>query len=155
MLSSQDLKIVVGALQMAEILMQKLPGIFSVYFRREGNAIVIVSSWSSRDPVYNACRVCVYIYIHIHTYINVCINTACRRSSVSWGTLHDFQWRWMFQYILNSRIIDFLNTGTTWPSIKIPPKKSGIAFFPSKFYQQIRIRIPLMLEDLLYSSLCY
>lgn len=37
MLSSQDLKIVVGALQMAEILMQKLPDIFSVYFRREGN----------------------------------------------------------------------------------------------------------------------
>ncbi|XP_053565808.1 E3 ubiquitin-protein ligase TRIP12 isoform X6 [Bombina bombina] len=36
MLSSQDLKIVVGALQMAEILMQKLPEIFSVYFRREG-----------------------------------------------------------------------------------------------------------------------
>ncbi|NXW34936.1 TRIPC ligase, partial [Phaetusa simplex] len=37
MLSSQDLKIVVGALQMAEILMQKLPDIFSVYFRREDN----------------------------------------------------------------------------------------------------------------------
>uniref|UniRef100_A0A8C9S1I7 E3 ubiquitin-protein ligase n=1 Tax=Scleropages formosus TaxID=113540 RepID=A0A8C9S1I7_SCLFO len=36
MLSSQDLKIVVGALQMAEILMQKLPDVFSVYFRREG-----------------------------------------------------------------------------------------------------------------------
>ncbi|XP_077344670.1 E3 ubiquitin-protein ligase TRIP12 isoform X3 [Lithobates pipiens] len=36
MLSSQDLKIVVRALQMAEILMQKLPDIFSVYFRREG-----------------------------------------------------------------------------------------------------------------------
>lgn len=36
MLSSQDLKIVVGSLQMAEILMQKLPDVFSVYFRREG-----------------------------------------------------------------------------------------------------------------------
>ncbi|KAK1168557.1 E3 ubiquitin-protein ligase TRIP12 isoform X1, partial [Acipenser oxyrinchus oxyrinchus] len=36
MLSSQDLKIVVGALQMAEILMQKLPHVFGVYFRREG-----------------------------------------------------------------------------------------------------------------------
>ncbi|KAI1882670.1 hypothetical protein AGOR_G00237280 [Albula goreensis] len=36
MLSSQDLRIVVGALQMAEILMQKLPDVFSVYFRREG-----------------------------------------------------------------------------------------------------------------------
>jgi hypothetical protein len=37
MLSSQDLKIVVGSLQMAEILMQKLPDVFSVFFRREGD----------------------------------------------------------------------------------------------------------------------
>lgn len=37
MLSSLDLKIVVGSLQMAEILMQKLPDVFSVHFRREGN----------------------------------------------------------------------------------------------------------------------
>ncbi|XP_036409821.1 E3 ubiquitin-protein ligase TRIP12-like isoform X2 [Megalops cyprinoides] len=36
MLSSQDLRIVVGALQMAEILMQKLADVFSIYFRREG-----------------------------------------------------------------------------------------------------------------------
>ncbi|XP_071797988.1 E3 ubiquitin-protein ligase TRIP12-like isoform X1 [Asterias amurensis] len=36
MMSSQDYKVVVGALQMAEILMQKLPDIFHVYFRREG-----------------------------------------------------------------------------------------------------------------------
>ncbi|XP_033112984.1 E3 ubiquitin-protein ligase TRIP12-like isoform X2 [Anneissia japonica] len=36
MVSSQDLKVVVGALQMAHILMQKLPDIFHVYFRREG-----------------------------------------------------------------------------------------------------------------------
>ena len=36
MLSSQDLKIVVGSLQMAEILMQKLPDVFGVFFRREG-----------------------------------------------------------------------------------------------------------------------
>uniref|UniRef100_H3ALV8 E3 ubiquitin-protein ligase n=1 Tax=Latimeria chalumnae TaxID=7897 RepID=H3ALV8_LATCH len=40
MLSSQDLKIVVGALQMAEILMQKLPNIFSVYFRREAEGVM-------------------------------------------------------------------------------------------------------------------
>lgn len=39
MLSSQDLKIVVGSLQMAEILMQKLPDVFSVYFRREGEDV--------------------------------------------------------------------------------------------------------------------
>lgn len=36
MLSSQDLRVVVAALQMAEILMQKLPEVFGVYFRREG-----------------------------------------------------------------------------------------------------------------------
>ncbi|KAK8379306.1 hypothetical protein O3P69_019292 [Scylla paramamosain] len=36
MLSSLDLKIIVGAVQMAEILMAKLPEIFAVYFRREG-----------------------------------------------------------------------------------------------------------------------
>lgn len=41
MLSSQDLKIVVGSLQMAEILMQKLPDVFSVYFRREGVRFVL------------------------------------------------------------------------------------------------------------------
>ena len=36
MLASPDLKIVVGALQMANILMQKLPQVFCTYFRREG-----------------------------------------------------------------------------------------------------------------------
>ena len=30
-------RIVVGGIQMAEILMQKLPDVFHVYFRREGN----------------------------------------------------------------------------------------------------------------------
>lgn len=36
MLSSHDLKIVVGAVQMAHILMQKLPDVFGIHFRREG-----------------------------------------------------------------------------------------------------------------------
>jgi E3 ubiquitin-protein ligase TRIP12 len=36
MLASSDYKIVISALQMAEILMKKLPQIFSVYFYREG-----------------------------------------------------------------------------------------------------------------------
>ncbi|XP_070173831.1 E3 ubiquitin-protein ligase TRIP12-like isoform X3 [Littorina saxatilis] len=36
MMASPDLRVVVGAFQMADILMQKLPDIFSVYFRREG-----------------------------------------------------------------------------------------------------------------------
>lgn len=36
MMASNDLRIVVGALQMAEILMSKLPDEFGVHFRREG-----------------------------------------------------------------------------------------------------------------------
>ncbi|XP_065214939.1 E3 ubiquitin-protein ligase TRIP12 isoform X3 [Planococcus citri] len=36
MMASQDLRIVVGALQMAEILMHKLPTVFEVHFTREG-----------------------------------------------------------------------------------------------------------------------
>lgn len=36
MMASSDLKVVVGGIQMAETLMQKLPDIFTIYFRREG-----------------------------------------------------------------------------------------------------------------------
>lgn len=36
MMASNDLRIVVGAVQMAEILIQKLPEIFCVHFRRDG-----------------------------------------------------------------------------------------------------------------------
>lgn len=36
MMASNDLRIVVGSLQMAEILMEKLPDVFGVHFRREG-----------------------------------------------------------------------------------------------------------------------
>lgn len=36
MMASQDLRIVVGAMQMAEILMQKLPHVFETHFIREG-----------------------------------------------------------------------------------------------------------------------
>lgn len=36
MMASNDLRIVVGSMQMAEILMQKLPEIFGVHFRRDG-----------------------------------------------------------------------------------------------------------------------
>lgn len=36
MMASNDLRIVVGSMQMAEILMQKLPEIFSIHFRRDG-----------------------------------------------------------------------------------------------------------------------
>lgn len=56
MLSSQDLKIVVGALQMAEILMQKLPDIFSVYFRREGKSWFL---FFFSSPLYIIFKKCV------------------------------------------------------------------------------------------------
>jgi hypothetical protein len=36
MMASPDLKIVVASIQMANILMEKLPDVFSVYFCREG-----------------------------------------------------------------------------------------------------------------------
>ncbi len=36
MLSSQDLKIVVSAVQLVTILLEKVPELFGVYFRREG-----------------------------------------------------------------------------------------------------------------------
>ena len=39
MMASSDVKVVVGAIQMAEILMQKLPEVFSVFFRREGKIL--------------------------------------------------------------------------------------------------------------------
>ena len=40
MMASQDLKVVVGGIQMGEVLMQKLPNIFSVFFRREGKELI-------------------------------------------------------------------------------------------------------------------
>lgn len=48
MMASQDLRIVVGALQMAEILMQKLPEVFGVHFRREGESsqYVLINGFS-------------------------------------------------------------------------------------------------------------
>ncbi|RWS04789.1 putative E3 ubiquitin-protein ligase TRIP12-like protein [Dinothrombium tinctorium] len=36
MLPSSDLRVVVGAIQMAYVLMEKLPDVFSIFFRREG-----------------------------------------------------------------------------------------------------------------------
>ncbi|XP_046804941.1 E3 ubiquitin-protein ligase TRIP12 isoform X4 [Lucilia cuprina] len=52
MLGSNDLRIVVGALQMAEILMQKLPEIFGTHFRREG---VIYQITQLTDPNHPIC----------------------------------------------------------------------------------------------------
>ncbi|XP_064615750.1 E3 ubiquitin-protein ligase TRIP12-like [Liolophura sinensis] len=49
MMASHDLKVVVGAMQMADILMQKLPDVFSIYFRREG-VMHQVKRLSETDP---------------------------------------------------------------------------------------------------------
>merc|ERR1719186_823686 len=50
MLSSQDLKIIVSALQLSEILLEKLPEQFSVHFRREG---VLHQVQKLTDPDYS------------------------------------------------------------------------------------------------------
>jgi len=60
MMASQDLRIVVGALQMAEILMQKLPEVFGVHFRREGKSscyptITGFSSWNDGVWIHEGC----------------------------------------------------------------------------------------------------
>ena len=50
MMASQDLKVVVGAMQMAHILMNKLPDVFSIFFRREGTISsdgIMISIWTS------------------------------------------------------------------------------------------------------------
>ncbi|XP_051863877.1 E3 ubiquitin-protein ligase TRIP12 isoform X6 [Drosophila albomicans] len=52
MLGSNDLRIVVGALQMAEILMRQLPDVFGTHFRREG---VIYQFTQLTDPSNPIC----------------------------------------------------------------------------------------------------
>lgn len=47
MLSSQDLKIVVSAVQLVTILLEKVPELFGVYFRREGISYRCVSCFNS------------------------------------------------------------------------------------------------------------
>ncbi|XP_017486636.1 PREDICTED: E3 ubiquitin-protein ligase TRIP12 isoform X8 [Rhagoletis zephyria] len=51
MMGSNDLRIVVGALQMAEILMQKLPDVFGTHFRREGVIYQITQLTDPNNPI--------------------------------------------------------------------------------------------------------
>lgn len=51
MMASNDLRIVVGALQMAEILMQKLPDVFGTHFRREGVIYQITQLTDPNNPI--------------------------------------------------------------------------------------------------------
>jgi len=44
MMASPDLKIVVASIQMANILMEKLPDVFGIYFCREGSSHGLICS---------------------------------------------------------------------------------------------------------------
>ena len=63
MMASQDLRIVVSALQMAEILMQKLPDLFSIHFTREGNI-----KFTKHNEV-NINTILLFIYNFINLFI--------------------------------------------------------------------------------------
>ena len=62
MLSSGDLRIIVGALQMSELLLQKMPDEFGVHFRREG---VLHQVQKLTDPDNPICLNQVSTYLHI------------------------------------------------------------------------------------------
>ena len=53
MMASNDLKVVVAAIQMAEILMQKLPDVFSIYFRREGLFILVLTIYIAQFGIFD------------------------------------------------------------------------------------------------------
>ena len=55
MMASHDIKAVVCAIQMALILIDKLPDIFSVYFRREGQCLLPRRSVTSAAKVSVCC----------------------------------------------------------------------------------------------------
>ena len=48
MMASNDLRVVISSVQMAYILMEKLPDIFTVYFHREGIAGYFVCLYLKR-----------------------------------------------------------------------------------------------------------
>lgn len=55
MLPSSDLRVVVGAIQMVYILMDKLPSTFSIYFRREGVIHQLKKLITNDDGLVNTC----------------------------------------------------------------------------------------------------
>ena len=65
MMASQDIRVVVGAIQMAHILMQKLPDVFSVYFRREGTFIYSCKNYQTYSV--SASGEKVRLYTHAKT----------------------------------------------------------------------------------------
>lgn len=54
MMASNDLRIIVGSIQMAEILMQKLPELFSIHFQREGVMYQVTQLTDPNNPLCSA-----------------------------------------------------------------------------------------------------
>lgn len=54
MMASNDLRIIVGSIQMAEILMQKLPEVFSIHFQREGVMYQVTQLTDPNNPLCSA-----------------------------------------------------------------------------------------------------
>lgn len=66
MMASNDLKVVVAAIQMAEILMQKLPDVFSIYFRREGLFILVLTIYIAQFGIFD--KICIQMIYFIVFY---------------------------------------------------------------------------------------
>lgn len=64
MMASSDLRIVVGALQMAEILMTKLPEVFGVHFRREG-VMHQITQLTDPEVIFFVCILCIIYNIYV------------------------------------------------------------------------------------------
>lgn len=71
MLASTDVRIVVGSLQLAEILMQRLPEEMAVQFRREG-VLHQISQLASNPHTSPQAKVSVMTILYVHTYIYLC-----------------------------------------------------------------------------------
>ena len=82
MLSSQDLKIIVSALQLSETLLTKLPDQFSVHFRREG---VLHQVQKLTDPDYS-------ISLHSESSLDSSLNMSWSHSSPSPHAGHGRSW---------------------------------------------------------------
>ena len=69
MMASPDLKIVVASIQMANILMEKLPDVFGVYFCREGSLFVWSSYSLSRYQVFRGAEMSQVRYYCVQLHV--------------------------------------------------------------------------------------
>jgi len=84
MLASQDHKVVVGALQMADILMRRLPETFTQYFQRQGVTHQI-RNLSSSGVVASHCEGAA---TSNNSQVNVCYINICSSASLIVRDLH-------------------------------------------------------------------